>query len=259
VPDTTFAGRWSAGDRRAARKKPAYFTVRLGRALVSHTRQQIATIGAMCAIIASLVAVASCGGQGSVMPGSSRTQTAARAAHAAVTATAIQLVPGTTIGTEVFPEGDTASGGQGQTINNIRCAKSMSEVNHHHVQFSLFVNGVQYAIPRGTGMKNPRAGHFIYHADCYYFLHTHDETGIIHTEAPIQHFYTLHDYFYIWGEPITPTDIAGYTGTVTVFINGVQQSIDPRTIQLTPYEQITLEVGAPVVPPPVYIFPPNYE
>jgi hypothetical protein len=214
-------------------------------------------IGA-CAIAAALFAVASCGGQNSVTPAAHPGQ-AGSTQRVARPAAPIQLVPGTTIGTDVFPEGDTSSGGQGQVVNGIRCSKSLSPVFHHHVHLSLFVNGEQIAIPRGTGMEDPSQGHYIYHAECFYWLHTHDETGIIHMEAPTSRFYDLHDYFYEWGEPLTPTNVAGYTGAVTVFINGVQQSVDPRTIQFNPYEEITLEIGTPIVTPPVYIFPPNYK
>ncbi len=222
------------------------------------TNRFASAIGA-CVVAAALFAVASCGGQNSVTPNLSHPQPPAAAQRFARPAAAIQLVPGTTVGTDVFPEGDTSTGGQGQTIEGIRCAKSLSPTFHHHVHLSLFYNGVQIAIPRGTGMEDPSNGQYIYHAECFYFLHTHDETGIVHMEAPVDMFYNLHDYFYLWGEQLNTTDVAGYTGPITVFINGVQESVDPRTIQFSPYEEITLEVGSPVVPPPVYIFPPNYK
>ena len=126
-------------------------------------------------------ALAACSGQSSFNPSASPQHHAARPL---ANAAPIQLVPGTTVGQVVFPEGDTATGGQGQQVDGINCRKALSSIYHHHVHLSLFVNGVQYAIPRGTGMKDPGTGKFIYHADCVYFLHTHDETGIIHIEPP---------------------------------------------------------------------------
>jgi hypothetical protein len=222
--------------------------------------QRFGSLIGASAIAAALFAVASCGGQNSVTPAlHSPVGSSQKVAQPAATASPIQLVPGTTIGTDVFPEGDTSTGGQGQVVNGIRCAKSLLATFHHHVHLSLFVNGEQIAIPRGTGMKNPAHGNYIYHADCFYWLHTHDETGIVHMEAPTSRFYDLHDYFYEWGEPLSPSDVAGYIGKVTVFINGVQQSVDPRTIQFSPFLEITLEVGSPIVTPPTYIFPPNYK
>src|SRR5579862_3981296 len=79
------------------------------------------------ASLASLVAVASCGGQNLPSPSAVRSAqlSAPRLAFPTASAAPIQLVPGTTVGTDVFPEGDTTTGGQGQTINGIRCAKDM--------------------------------------------------------------------------------------------------------------------------------------
>jgi hypothetical protein len=202
-----------------------------------------------------VIALAACSGQSSFNPSVSPQQHAVRQ----ITRSApIQLVPGTTVGQDVFPEGDSATGGQGQQVDGVNCRKALSSIYHHHVHLSLFVSGVQYAIPRGTGMKNPGKSNFIYHADCFYFLHTHDETGIIHIEPPNGNVFGLHQYFGEWGMPLSTTNVAGYQGAVTVFVNGVQQNVDPNTLKFHPYDQITLEVGTPLVTPPVYIFPPNY-
>jgi hypothetical protein len=218
-----------------------------------HRRNSL-SIAASVGSAVVLIAIAACSGQSSVGP----TAPLQHASRSVTTADPIQLVPGTTVGQDVFPEGDTATGGQGQQVLNVDCRHALDSQWHHHVHLSLFVNGTQYAIPRGTGMKNPGQANFIYHADCFYYLHTHDETGIIHIEPPGSGTYSLHQYFGIWGMKLSTTNVAGYKGAVTVFVNGIQENIDPNTIKFSPYEQITLEVGTPVVTPPVYIFPPNY-
>ncbi|HEY7982365.1 MAG TPA: hypothetical protein VID19_12855 [Candidatus Eremiobacteraceae bacterium] len=202
-----------------------------------------------------VIVLAACSGQSSLSPRVSPQQHVVRQI---ARSGPIQLVPGTTVGQVVFPEGDSATGGQGQQVDGVNCRKALSSIYHHHVHLSLFVNGVQYAIPRGTGMKNPGQQKFIYHADCFYFLHTHDETGIIHIEPPNGNVFGLHQYFGIWGMPLSTSNVAGYQGTVTVFVNGTQQNVDPNTLKFHPFDQITLEVGSPVVSPPVYIFPPHY-
>ena len=72
--------------------------------------------------------------------------------------------------------------------------------------------------------------------------------------------FTLGDFFDVWGEPLTTTDVAGYTGTVWVRIISPTENIlwtttiDPRTIPLTEHEQISLAVGSPVNPVPKYQF-----
>jgi hypothetical protein len=44
-------------------------------------------------------------------------------------------------------------------------------------------------------------------------------------------------------------------GVVRAFVDEKPYSADPRTIVLGAHTQITLEVGAPFVTPPVYGFP----
>jgi hypothetical protein len=205
-----------------------------------------------------LLAVAACSTMSSVGPASTKATQQRHVVRPFAPAAPIQLVPGTTVGQDVFPEGDTITGGQGQQVDGINCRGALDGQFHHHVHLSLFVNGVQFAIPRGTGMKNPGQAPFIYHADCFYALHTHDATGIIHIEPPGDLVYGMHQYFGIWGMMLSKTNVAGYSGPVTVFVNGVQQNVDPKTLKFHPFDQITLEVGSPVVTPPVYIFPPAY-
>jgi hypothetical protein len=221
--------------------------------MIAHRTRPVSIAAYVASVL--VFALAACSGQSSLNPGASPQQHAVRQADSR---DPIQLVPGTTVGQDVFPEGDTPTGGHGQQIDNVSCRKALSSIYHHHVHLSLFVNGVQYAISRGTGMKNPGKSKFIYHADCFYFLHTHDETGIIHIEPPNGNVFGLHQYFGVWGMPLSTTNVAGYQGAVTVFVNGTQQNVDPNTLKFHPYDEITLEVGTPVVTPPVYIFPPGY-
>jgi hypothetical protein len=172
----------------------------------------------------------------------------------------IQLVIGTTIGTEYFPEGDTTTGAQGQAVDKFNCLKAVGGPGHHHVHVSLFNNGVQIAIPRGIGMKDPDSNNFIYHQTCLYFLHTHDETGIIHMEPKVGNgSFTLGNVFDVWGEPLTTTNVAGFTGPQLIIVNGQTYTGDPRLIQLAPFMQITIEMGTPLPgPPPTYLFPAGY-
>jgi hypothetical protein len=179
------------------------------------------------------------------------------------TPTPIQLIVGGTVGTAPgWPDDDTSTGGQGQTIDNIKCKVELLNAFHHHVHVSVFVNGAQFWIPKGTGMFNPGPGPsgFIYHATCFYYLHTHDRTGIVHLEPPDgSTVFTLKNWFDLWGQPLSSSNIAGYTGTVGVYVNGMlQPGLDPNTIQLTPFEEITLTIGTAPSWIPNYVFPPGY-
>ncbi|UOF89627.1 hypothetical protein LSG31_17325 [Fodinisporobacter ferrooxydans] len=169
------------------------------------------------------------------------------------------LVQGQAIGEVHFPEGDTEHGGQGQVIDEIPPSQ-MEETNYHvHAHVSLFVNGKQIMIPKGIGIMKPWVveNNFIRHGNSLYWLHTHDSSGIIHIESPVETKFTLGNFFDIWGKPLNSDNIAGFQGPVHVYVNTVPFSGDPRNIVLKSHEEITLEVGTPVVAPPVYSFPPE--
>ena len=172
---------------------------------------------------------------------------------------AIPLVQGTTVGKPVFAHGDTAAGGTGQTVDGIRCQTSEQLVYHIHAHLRLFLSGTQVALPRGIGITPPRRvqRHFVVGGGCFYWLHTHDSTGIIHIESPLQKTYTLGDFFAIWGEPLSRTALAGHTGTVRAYVDGRPYSGDPGAITLTAHKEITLAVGGAVAHPPAYTFPPG--
>ena len=218
-------------------------------------RSSASFVIAICAI--AIVAAAGCASSSS--SGVAPVPRPSPTVQPTATPAPIQLVLGTTVGTDTFPEGDAVIGGQGQQVDGIGCRGALDNQFHHHVHLSLFVNGEQIALPRGTGMENPGKNNFIYHATCFYWLHTHDETGIIHIEPPNGDSIGLKQYFDIWGEPLSTNGFAGYTGSVSVYINGtLQPGMDPTTVIFSPFEEITLVIGSPPSWIPVYIFPPGY-
>lgn len=86
-------------------------------------------------------------------------------------------------------------------------------------------------------------------------MHTHDATGIIHVESRDNRTYALGQFFDIWGQTLNAREVAGLKGAVRAYVDGKRYSGDPRSIVLSAHTQITLEVGAPFLPPPVYAFP----
>lgn len=153
---------------------------------------------------------------------------------------------------------DTPSGGHGQVVDGITCGAEYATL-HIHPHLAIFYNGTQVEVPRLIGgALGKEAGP----EGCLYWLHTHGDDGIIHIEAPQIHppaggDYTLGQFFDIWGQPLTRTNVAGLKGPVTVYLNGAKYDGDLESIALKSHENITLEVGAPLVPPPNYQLPPN--
>jgi hypothetical protein len=54
---------------------------------------------------------------------------------------------------------------------------------------------------------------------------------------------------------LTSGEVAGLKGVVRAFVDGKPYAGDPRSIVLGAHTQITLQVGTPIVTPPVYTFP----
>lgn len=150
---------------------------------------------------------------------------------------------------------DTAVGGHGEPVDGIPCQAEMVAV-HVHAHLALIANGKQVQVPAFIGMAPNSTG------GCLYWLHTHGPDGIIHVEAgdpnnPNGGHYTLGNFFDIWGYPLSSTQVGPFKGAVTAYVNGEQYTGDPKTIPLRSHQQVVLEVGQPVVPPPMYKFPPN--
>jgi hypothetical protein len=169
----------------------------------------------------------------------------------------IVIVQGTEIGAPTFAPGDTPTGGNGQPVDGIEGSSREMLSTHIHAHLAMFSKGQQIAVPYGIGILKPfqLTNGFVGMANGFYWLHTHDATGIVHIESPDTRAYTLGNFFDVWGQPLSTRTLAGLQGQVTSFVDGKPYHGDPRAIVLAAHMQITLEVGDPVVPPPVYVFP----
>ncbi len=169
---------------------------------------------------------------------------------------AIVLSDGVALGARGLPK-RTPTSASGLPVDGISCDSGMTTVGpflHVHSHLSLFVRGRQMQIPGQIGFTPTAAG------ECLYWLHTHDASGIIHVEAP--HLdapgrggYTLGAFFHIWGERLSRRRVGPYAGRVIALVNGAQYTGNLNKIALVAHQQITLEVGTPLVPAPFYLFP----
>jgi hypothetical protein len=185
----------------------------------------------------------------------------------------IVLSPGAVIGLDnrfTPNDGDTAAGGTGQSVDAIPCAPSMSENAYHvHAYLGVIVNGTQIALPDQIGLVVPGAiqNGFTATAQCYYPLHTHDASGMIHVESPstanlASSIYTLGTFLNVWGMTVGPSGVGPFAGTVRTFVDRVplkgltassytEYTGDPNAIGIYSHEAVWLEVG------PAYVLPPN--
>ena len=144
----------------------------------------------------------------------------------------------------------------GATVDGIACQTSEQVAYHIHAHLTIYASGVRQMVPAGVGIPGPQqvVDGFVEGGKCLYWLHTHDSTGVVHIESPVQRVYTLGQFFDVWGRPLSGTQVGRATGHVTAFVNGRRFAGDPRSIKLTPHAVIQLDVGK-VVPPQPFTFP----
>jgi hypothetical protein len=150
----------------------------------------------------------------------------------------------------------------GQPVDGISSSEEEQLAFHIHAHLQIYVDGQQRALPPGVGIVPPlqvqstHDGPFVVGGTGIYWLHTHDSSGIIHIESPVQRDFTLGEVFDVWGQPLGPQQVGPAKGPVTALVNGVAVIGDPRQIVLNAHDVIQLDVGA-VVPFQTYRFAPG--
>lgn len=167
----------------------------------------------------------------------------------------IAIAIGQMIGASTYAVGDSVVGGQGQTVQGIACDGS-TPVQHIHAHVTIIAGGVQRAIPLAIGAVGTEViSNFVVNAHCFYWLHTHDASGFVHVEAPVSTAFTLGEFFAIWGEPLSRSNVAGFQGTVVAYVDSTRYEGDLSTLVFLERQQITLIVGTVPDTIPVYAFP----
>jgi hypothetical protein len=142
-----------------------------------------------------------------------------------------------------------------QPVANVSCDAGEQLATHYHAHLDILYQGQPVKVPAQIGIK----------PTCFYWLHTHDDTGVIHIEAPqsqASRQFKVGDFFKVWGQPLTSTQVATIKLSsgeqVKAWVNGTPYTGNPADIPLASKEQIVLEIGPPYVePPPTYTWDPN--
>src|SRR5437870_12339583 len=135
---------------------------------------------------------------------------------------------------------------------------------HIHSHLDVFVNDNPVRVPAGIGIEiHDPAVHLFKASDgttgyggisppcvlpCISPLHTHLDDGILHTEAKVNHFNTLGEFFTEWKVRLDRNCVGGYcrpTAPVTVYVDGDVYTGDPRQIQLEDRREIAIVIGTP--------------
>jgi hypothetical protein len=134
---------------------------------------------------------------------------------------------------------------------------------HVHAHLDVFVNGKHVTVPAGIGIniKDPEVKVFTDTPDgskayggielcakaCISPLHTHDNTGIVHTESATATGNRLGQFFTEWGVPLSRTCVGGYCrpSDIGFYVDGKRYKDDPRTIALWDRREIAIVIGTP--------------
>jgi hypothetical protein len=135
---------------------------------------------------------------------------------------------------------------------------------HVHSHLDVFVDGKPILVPAGIGidLDNPDtiadtgANGLITGAGlqqqcdepCISPLHTHDLSGLLHTETKTPSPNKLGQFFTEWAVKLTPDCVGAYCKPKTpikIYVDGKVETGDPREIELSDLREIAVVIGKP--------------
>jgi hypothetical protein len=133
---------------------------------------------------------------------------------------------------------------------------------HRHTHLDILLDGTPVEVPAGIGINiaDPGVTRFddpagvsfggIEECDepCISPLHTHDTTGMIHTESDDDRLLTLGQLFTEWGVKLDESCVGDYCRSdidIAVYLDGVPHRGNPSDIELADGLEIAVVIGSP--------------
>jgi hypothetical protein len=133
---------------------------------------------------------------------------------------------------------------------------------HVHAHLDVFIDGKPVLVPSGIGINIDDPGVKKFTDDpsgagyggielcdqpCISPLHTHDSTGIVHTESATSEPNTLGQFFTEWGVRLTATCVKDTCEPTPIafYVNGTHYTDDPAAIPLIDHAEIAVVIGDP--------------
>jgi hypothetical protein len=131
-------------------------------------------------------------------------------------------------------------------VDGVPCVAT-EQLNYHvHAHLTIVDGGQHYTPPGNIGIS-------LLHL-CLYWLHTHDDSGIIHIEAPNPIIPTLGNFFDIWGQPLSRRQVWHFSvnpgQSMRVYVGKRLYQGNPRAIKLLKHTIVTIQIGPPFIPVP---------
>ncbi|MFD9128645.1 hypothetical protein [Kitasatospora sp. NPDC059571] len=129
---------------------------------------------------------------------------------------------------------------------------------HIHAHLDVIADGKAVEVPPLVGIDEP--------AQQISPLHTHDTTGVVHIESPVQANFTLGQFMTEWQVSLSADHLGGLKTdadhTLTAYVDGKAVTGDPAAITLGAHQEIALVYGtaaenAQVKVPASYSFAPG--
>ncbi len=152
-------------------------------------------------------------------------------------------------------------GGPGSPIDGIQCGAMEGAAEHIHSHVALFDNGIPVTMPAFIGIP---VNQHISEQVCFYWLHTHALTNVVHIEAPVSGTYTLGQFVDIWRQTArwdAQNAIAGGFHVNPAFANALARAPQAQvhiyigkafvghnyhTVTFADHRDITVELGKPL-------------
>jgi hypothetical protein len=133
---------------------------------------------------------------------------------------------------------------------------------HVHAHLDVLVDGQPITVPAGIGINinDPDVRRFdepdgsvsyggieVCAKPCISPLHTHHETGIIHTESESSEPNTLGQFFIEWAVALSDSCVGDYCSpkSIAFYVDGEPYTGDPSAIELTDHKEIAIVIGTP--------------
>jgi hypothetical protein len=138
-----------------------------------------------------------------------------------------------------------------------------SLIFHVHAHLDVFVDGKPVTVPAGIGINTADPG--VQHGTledgseayggielcdqpCISPVHTHDDSGVVHTESAFHRLNHLGQFFTEWGVRLDADCVGGYCKpdtSVAVYVDGEPYERDPADIELEDGREIAIVIGTP--------------
>ena len=136
-----------------------------------------------------------------------------------------------------------------QPVDNVYCDQGEGDVMHIHAHLTMYINGAKSLLPALVGIPtDASSGSTV----CFYWLHTHDQTGVVHIEAPVNETFELGQFLDVWDHQFQslgfPSELLLNTGW-KIWLDGKVYNGNLASVPLNAHQLVTIAYNSPDVKP----------